>query len=92
MWKYLKHPNVLPFLGATIDPPQLVSVWMRGGNLTNYLNKNADADELGLVGVPIVVMILRLLWSQVARYYGGYQLHPLSQVDSWRPQASTSLS
>lgn len=54
MWKYLKHPNVLPFLGATIDPPQLISVWMPGGNLSEYLNNSPDLggpDRLRLVGV-----------------------------------------
>ena len=56
MWKYLKHPNVLPFLGATIDPPQLISVWVPGGNLSEYLKNNPDLggpDRLRLVGVRL---------------------------------------
>ena len=24
-WKHLKHPNIVPLLGVTIDPPQLIS-------------------------------------------------------------------
>ena len=94
IWKYLKHPNVLPFLGATIDPPQLISVLM-ADNLSEYLIKNpklCDPDRLGLVGVPLVVMIQCLLWSPVARYCEGPRLHPLSPPASWKPQASTLLS
>ena len=71
MWKYLKHPNVLPFLGATTEPPQLVSELMPDGNLKEYLGKNPNADKLGLVGAPIAVMIPCLLRSPVARYYEG---------------------
>ena len=53
MWKYLKHPNVLPFLGATISPPQLVSVLIPGGNLSEYLSTHPNADLLKLVGVSL---------------------------------------
>jgi len=54
MWKRLIHPNILPLLGVTITPPQLVSNWMPGGDLQEYkyIKKNADANRLGLVGVP----------------------------------------
>jgi len=52
MWKRLTHPNVLPLLGVTIAPPQLVSNWMPGGDLPEYIEKHADADRLGLVSIP----------------------------------------
>ena len=52
MWKHLTHQNVLPLLGVTIDPFQLVSGWMSGGDLPDYIKRNPDADRLGLVGVP----------------------------------------
>lgn len=48
-WRHLNHPNVVPFLGATLDPPQLVSVWMPGGNLTEYVNEHPDNCRLALV-------------------------------------------
>jgi len=57
MWKYLAHPNILPLLGVTITPPQLVSTWMPGGNLPEYVKENPDADRLQLVGVPPIVFI-----------------------------------
>jgi serine/threonine protein kinase len=52
MWKHLTHPNILPLLGVTIDGFQLVSNWISGGHLLGYIQKNSDADRLGLVGVP----------------------------------------
>ena len=55
MWKRLTHPNILPLLGVTIDPPQLVSEWMPGGDLQEYIKRDADANRLELVGVPSVV-------------------------------------
>ena len=49
-WKHLEHPNIVPLLGVTIDPPQLISDWMSGGNLTEYITNNPEADRLRLVG------------------------------------------
>ena len=54
MWKTLKHPNILPLLGAIISPPQLVSIFMPAGDLSKYLQKNPDANRLGLVGVDLL--------------------------------------
>ncbi|KAK1230558.1 hypothetical protein PQX77_006358 [Marasmius sp. AFHP31] len=44
LWKQLRHPNVLPFLGVFLDTsgrPCLVSPWMENGNLTQYI-ESAD--------------------------------------------------
>ncbi|KAF9643686.1 kinase-like protein [Thelephora ganbajun] len=49
IWKRLKHPNILPFLGVTTSPLQLVSDWMSGGNLPEYIKNNSSADRLGLL-------------------------------------------
>ena len=49
MWKRLTHPNVLPLLGITITPLQLISNWMPGGDLQQYMKANLDVDRLGLV-------------------------------------------
>ena len=51
MWKYLKHPNILPLLGVTIFPPQLISARMVG-DLLGYVGDKPEADRLLLVGVP----------------------------------------
>ncbi|KAF9789473.1 kinase-like domain-containing protein [Thelephora terrestris] len=49
MWKRLKHPNIVPFIGATIDPPQIASQWMPGGNLTTYIKSNPQKGPISLL-------------------------------------------
>ena len=49
VWKHLAHPNIVPLLGATIDPPQLISDRMPGGDLTEYILGHPDADRINLV-------------------------------------------
>ena len=68
MWKTLKHPNILPLLGATISPLQLVSAFMPAGDLSKYIPKNPDANRIGLVGVNLVAppMITRFSFQQLA--------------------------
>ena len=51
MWKHVKHKNVLPLLGITSTPLQLISEWMFGGDLREYIGEHPDKDRLGLVGV-----------------------------------------
>jgi serine/threonine protein kinase len=45
------HPNVVPFKGVTFNPHQLVSEWMPGGELRDYVKKNRDANPIQLVGL-----------------------------------------
>jgi len=59
IWARLTHENILPLLGVTIDPPQLVSNWMTGGDLPGYVRRRPGADLLRLVGVCPVVFIPR---------------------------------
>lgn len=49
LWMYMEHPNIVPFLGVTTTPLRLVSKWIPGGNLMEYLKAHPDADPLGLV-------------------------------------------
>ena len=56
MWRHLDHPNILPLLGVTLSPYQLVSNWMPGGDLSDYIEANPGADRLGLVRIPLVVI------------------------------------
>ena len=50
VWKRLNHPNIVPFRGVTFDPLQLVSEWMTGGELREYVKKNQDINLISLVG------------------------------------------
>ena len=60
MWKYMAHPNIVPFLGVTSAPRQLISEWMPGGDLLGYIEGYPDADRLDLVGALYAVFIVRL--------------------------------
>ena len=51
--KYLSHPNIVPILGATVGPYELISDWMLGGDLLGYIANNPDVDRLSLVGFPL---------------------------------------
>ena len=67
MWKNLKHPNILPLLGATISPSQLVSTLMPAGDLSKYLPKNPDLNRIELVGVDLVAHpVIAFLHQQLA--------------------------
>jgi len=63
MWKYLAHPNIVPLLGVTTSPFQLISKWMPGGDLPDYIRKNLEADRLGLVDISATMFIPCLLPS-----------------------------
>ena len=52
MWKRLDHKAIVPFLGITTTPLQLISEWMSGGNLTKHIGKHLNANRLSLAGVP----------------------------------------
>ncbi|SJL10564.1 uncharacterized protein ARMOST_13951 [Armillaria ostoyae] len=49
VWKLLRHPNVLPFLGvnANLFSPSycLISPWMANGNIISYLEAHPDHDR-----------------------------------------------
>jgi len=51
IWKRLRHPNVVPFIGVTIKPLQFVSEYMPNGTLTKYVNNKPSADRVGLVSL-----------------------------------------
>ena len=89
MWKRLIHPNILPLLGVTLTPPQLVSSWMSSGDLPEYIKEHPNADRLELVGGPSIASILCLLPSPAIWRHQGPLLPPLLQRDSWGPQGST---
>ena len=56
MWKRLDHQNLVPLLGITSTPLQLISEWMPNGNLLEYIRSHPDTDRLGLVGVQHPVL------------------------------------
>ena len=65
MWRHLSCPYILKFNGTFYrnGVPAIVTPWMRHGNITEYLEKHADADRLRLVSlsVPLTPSINSLL-------------------------------
>ena len=54
VWKQLVHDNIVPFTGVTLDPFQIVSEWMPGGDLTDYINANPHTNHVKLVSLVSV--------------------------------------
>lgn len=75
----MRHQNILPFLGATISPLQLILDWMPGGTLLEYLDENSDVDRLGLVGMLLLLPIHTHPHQQVSDVANG--LHYLHSCD-----------
>ena len=59
-WKALRHPNVLPLLGATMTEGRfvMVSEWMVKGDIKEFVKANANADPLELVCFSLRVLTL----------------------------------
>ena len=52
-WKTLRHPNVLPLMGAMMVGTHfgMVSEWMANGNINEFVKTHETADRLSLVGI-----------------------------------------
>ena len=71
MWKHLAHPNIVPLFGITPVPLQLISEWIPGGDLTEYVKNHPETDRLGLVGTTLLLCLTH-----------AYFRHKLSDVTS----------
>ena len=56
MWKRLRHPNIVPFVGITTNPLQIISKWMPNGTLTDFIEGNPDANWISLVSPFLPVL------------------------------------
>ena len=83
LWKNLNHVNILPLLGVTIEPLQLVSKWVSGGHMREYIKKYPDADRRRLVRVPFVVAVRRIIPPPAGRRRSRAPLPSLLQCDTW---------
>ena len=50
-WKHVSHANVVPFLGIseTLLSFCIISLWLPGGNILEYIRKHRGANRLRLV-------------------------------------------
>lgn len=66
MSKHLKHPNIVPLLGVTFDPFELISDRMPGGDLPGYIANHPNTDRLSLVGEPSTAFCETLTTRQLS--------------------------
>ena len=48
-WTKLDHPNILPCLGLTVHPVQIMTEWMSNGQAIEYVQVHKSADRVRLV-------------------------------------------
>ncbi|KAF9786168.1 kinase-like domain-containing protein, partial [Thelephora terrestris] len=51
MWRFLRHPNILPLLGVSMTENQfaVVSEWMRNGNINQFVRAHPEVNRLKLL-------------------------------------------
>ena len=58
-WRHLRHANILPLLGATLDTrtPRftLVSEWMDNGNINDFVKNHKEVNRIQLVSSHVCV-------------------------------------
>ena len=69
VWSRLDHPNILDFLGFTLEEgvPSLVSEWMEHGTSFNYVKNNLDCDITRIVSQDMHCGLKHILTSGVRR-------------------------
>ena len=65
VWTHLGHPDIVPLLGVTIDPLQLVLDRMSGEDLGEYIANNPDTDRMGLARVLLLHCAVNLSHRQL---------------------------
>ena len=86
MWKYLNHPNIVPFKGVAFNPLQLVSERTPCKELKEYVKENHGANLIGLVSSFLPAHKHHLIPSSVARRCRRAELSSLVQRDPWKSQ------
>ncbi|KAJ7913431.1 hypothetical protein B0H13DRAFT_2271150 [Mycena leptocephala] len=69
VWQYLKHPNIVRFLGVdatTFLAPTMamVSSWMSQGNVLNYMEENSPVSRYAIALLDDIIQGLTYLHSQ----------------------------
>jgi serine/threonine protein kinase len=75
--KRLIHANIVPFRGVTLNPLQIMTEWMSGGDLTVYIKLNPHANRVALVSLALPPSKHGLTCHAVGRYRGGTSLPSL---------------
>ena len=66
MWRFLRHPNVLSLIGASISETQfaMASEWMPNGNINQFIKAHPEVNRLGLVRVLFVTFFSLVLRAE----------------------------
>ena len=50
-WRWLRHENILPFLGVSLEPPlfSIISDRMESGSIMNFIRRQPNFNRLHLV-------------------------------------------
>ena len=51
VWKRLNHPNIIPFIGVTTSPLQMISDWVRNVTLMEFIEGAPGVTRISLVSV-----------------------------------------
>ena len=56
MWRFLRHPNILPFVGASMSENRFVMVsgWMKNGTINQFVKAHPETNRRRLVRMPSV--------------------------------------
>ena len=60
-WKWLRHENILPFVGVSLKPPlfSIISERMENGNVMNFIKTHPNYNRLRLVSEGRVFILQR---------------------------------
>ena len=59
-WKWLRHENVLPFVGVMFAPISIVSERMENGTIMDFIRVNQDYNRLHLVSEGRVMLFCNI--------------------------------
>lgn len=96
MWRSLRHPNVVPFLGVSaMMSVCLVSKWMPNGSITAFLLAHPDARRVDLVCdiACYVILSISRLTNKLRNIVDGLRyMHSLSVIHGDLKAVRTVLS
>jgi len=85
IWKRLRHPNVVPFIGVTRKPLQFVLEYMENGTLTKYVGKYPSVNRIGLVSLSSGMIAWGITLSSLVTGCGRRSQLPSHKLyDTWR--------
>ena len=93
-WKWLRHENILPFVGVLSKPPlfSIISERMENGNIRNFIKVRPNHNRLHLVSKGRVhVPHHTNYWDIACRCSGRIGIPAQTRYHPWRPQRGEPL-